>query len=109
MGFFTDAHDLFCISLATKLLARREDGPQTRLRHDAHAHGHLQCRFGPLLRPHLQERHHHPLLLPLLASVVATRFSPPPCQKYSNKCTRGAFIAAIFAMQGISILVGELI
>uniref|UniRef100_M1B1F5 PT1 n=1 Tax=Solanum tuberosum TaxID=4113 RepID=M1B1F5_SOLTU len=76
MGFFTDAYDLFCISLVTKLLGRiyyhRDGSPKPGIGGD----------------------------YPLSATIMS---------EYTNKKTRGAFIAAVFAMQGFGILVGGIL
>ncbi|WMV46904.1 hypothetical protein MTR67_040289 [Solanum verrucosum] len=73
MGFFTDAYDLFCISLVTKLLGR--------------IYYHVDGSSKPGIGGDY----------PLSATIMS---------EYANKKTRGAFIAAVFAMQGFGILGG---
>ncbi|CDY32943.1 BnaA09g16500D [Brassica napus] len=100
MGFFTDAYDLFCVSLVTKLLGRlyyfnpffsldgwvtssegkKSKGVMTTL-----------CFFRFWLGFGIGGDY------PLSATIMS---------EYANKKTRGAFIAAVFAMQGVGILAG---
>ncbi|WMV47368.1 hypothetical protein MTR67_040753 [Solanum verrucosum] len=89
MGFFTDAYDLFCISLVTKLLGRiyyHVDGSSKpgSLPPNVSAAG-FWLGFG------IGGDY------PLSATIMS---------EYANKKTRGAFIAAVFAMQGFGILAG---
>lgn len=150
MGFFTDAYDLFCISLVTKLLGRiyyHVDGaakpgslpPNV----SAAVNGVALCGtlagqlFFGWLGDKLGRKKVYGLTLMLMVicsiasglsfghnskSVMATlcffRFwlgfgiggdyplSATIMSEYANKKTRGAFIAAVFAMQGFGILVG---
>ncbi|WMV46894.1 hypothetical protein MTR67_040279 [Solanum verrucosum] len=89
MGFFTDAYDLFCISLVTKLLGRiyyHVDGsskPGSLPPNVSAAIFWLGFGIGGNY--------------PLSATIMS---------EYANKKTRGAFIAAVFAMQGFGILGG---
>ncbi|WMV47481.1 hypothetical protein MTR67_040866 [Solanum verrucosum] len=89
MGFFTDAYDLFCISLVTKLLGRiyyHVDGsskPGSLPPNVSAAIFWLGFGIGGDY--------------PLSATIMS---------EYANKNTRGAFIAAVFAMQGFGILGG---
>ncbi|OMP01040.1 General substrate transporter [Corchorus olitorius] len=150
MGFFTDAYDLFCISLVTKLLGRiyyHVDGssnPGTLPPNVAAAvNGVALCGtlagqlFFGWLGDKLGRKRVYGMTLMLMMicsiasglsfgsspkSVIATlcffRFwlgfgiggdyplSATIMAEYSNKKTRGAFIAAVFAMQGFGILAG---
>ncbi|CAA6655495.1 unnamed protein product [Spirodela intermedia] len=122
MGFFTDAYDLFCISLVTKLLGRiyySEPGvakPGTLPPHVSAAVNGLGRKkvYGMTLA-----------LMVICSGVMATlcffRFwlgfgiggdyplSATIMSEYANKKTRGAFIAAVFAMQGFGILSGGMV
>ncbi|KAJ6838270.1 inorganic phosphate transporter 1-4-like [Iris pallida] len=153
MGFFTDAYDLFCISLVTKLLGRiyyTIDGspnPGTLPpRVSAAVNGVAFCGtlsgqlfFGWLGDKMGRKRvYGMTLMLMVLCSVasglsfgrsargtMATlcffRFwlgfgiggdyplSATIMSEYANKKTRGAFIAAVFAMQGFGILTGGVV
>ncbi|XP_030470098.1 low affinity inorganic phosphate transporter 1-like [Syzygium oleosum] len=153
MGFFTDAYDLFCISLVTKLLGRlyyTEPGsanPGTLPSNVAAAVNGVafcgtlsgQIFFGWLGDKMGRKRvYGMTLMLMVLCSVasglsfgkeakgvMATlcffRFwlgfgiggdyplSATIMSEYANKKTRGAFIAAVFAMQGFGILAGGMV
>ncbi|KAK8717958.1 hypothetical protein V6N13_045208 [Hibiscus sabdariffa] len=150
MGFFTDAYDLFCISLVTKLLGRiyyHVEGakkPGTLPPNvSAAVNGVALCGtlagqlFFGWLGDKLGRKKVYGLTLMLMVvcsiasglsfgsnprSVMATlcffRFwlgfgiggdyplSATIMSEYANKKTRGAFIAAVFAMQGFGILTG---
>ncbi|OWM70075.1 inorganic phosphate transporter 1-4-like [Punica granatum] len=150
MGFFTDAYDLFCISLVTKLLGRiyyHVDGsskPGSLPPNVAAAvNGVALCGtlagqlFFGWLGDKLGRKRVYGITLMLMAgcsiasglsfggsprAVMATlcffRFwlgfgiggdyplSATIMSEYSNKKTRGGFIAAVFAMQGFGILGG---
>lgn len=150
MGFFTDAYDLFCISLVTKLLGRiyyHVDGaekPGTLPPNVAAAvNGVAFCGtlagqlFFGWLGDKMGRKRVYGMTLMLMVlcsiasglsfgsspkSVMATlcffRFwlgfgiggdyplSATIMSEYANKKTRGAFIAAVFAMQGFGILSG---
>ncbi|XP_062080427.1 inorganic phosphate transporter 1-4 [Humulus lupulus] len=152
MGFFTDAYDLFCISLVTKLLGRiyyHVDGaekPGTLPPNvSAAVNGVAFCGtltgqlfFGWLGDKMGRKRVYGMTLMIMVIcsvasglsfghnpkSVMATlcffRFwlgfgiggdyplSATIMSEYANKKTRGAFIAAVFAMQGFGILAGGL-
>lgn len=150
MGFFTDAYDLFCISLVTKLLGRiyyHVDGaakPGTLPPNVSAAVNSValcgtlsgQLFFG-WLGDKLGRKKVYGLTLMIMVicsiasglsfgrepkSIMATlcffRFwlgfgiggdyplSATIMSEYSNKKTRGAFIAAVFAMQGFGIMAG---
>ncbi|WVY98513.1 hypothetical protein V8G54_030664 [Vigna mungo] len=153
MGFFTDAYDLFCISLVTKLLGRlyyTEPGapkPGTLPpRVQASVTGVALCGtlagqlFFGWLGDKLGRKRVYGLTLVLMVvcslasglsfgstpkGVLATlcffRFwlgfgiggdyplSATIMSEYANKKTRGAFIAAVFAMQGFGILAGGIV
>ncbi|CAO2190247.1 unnamed protein product [Urochloa humidicola] len=153
MGFFTDAYDLFCISLVTKLLGRiyyRVEGsasPGVLPPHvSAAVNGVAFCGTlsGQLFFGWLGDKlgrkkvYGMTLLLMVLCSiasglsfghtptgVMATlcffRFwlgfgiggdyplSATIMSEYANKRTRGAFIAAVFAMQGFGIMAGGIV
>ncbi|XVF39377.1 hypothetical protein PTKIN_Ptkin01aG0029700 [Pterospermum kingtungense] len=150
MGFFTDAYDLFCISLVTKLLGRiyyHVDGspkPGTLPPNVAAAvNGVALCGtlagqlFFGWLGDKLGRKRVYGITLWLMmicsiASGLSFGSSPKAVMgtlcffrfwlgfgiggdyplsatimsEYSNKKTRGAFIAAVFAMQGFGILTG---
>ncbi|XP_050208424.1 inorganic phosphate transporter 1-4-like [Mercurialis annua] len=150
MGFFTDAYDLFCVSLVTKLLGRiyyHVDGsskpgslpPNVAAAVNGVAFvGTLsgQLFFGWLGDKMGRKRVYGMTLMLMVIcsvasglsfgnspkSVLATlcffRFwlgfgiggdyplSATIMSEYANKKTRGAFIAAVFAMQGFGILIG---
>ncbi|CAM8961381.1 unnamed protein product [Rhodiola kirilowii] len=150
MGFFTDAYDLFCISLVTKLLGRiyyHVEGaakPGTLPPNVSSAvNGVALCGtlagqlFFGWLGDKLGRKKVYGMTLMLMVvcsiasglsfgrdakSVMTTlcffRFwlgfgvggdyplSATIMSEYANKKTRGAFIAAVFAMQGFGILTG---
>jgi PHS family inorganic phosphate transporter-like MFS transporter len=153
MGFFTDAYDLFCISLVTKLLGRiyyhdvgaKKPGtlpPNV----SAAVNGVAFCGtlagqlFFGWLGDKLGRKKVYGMTLMLMVicsiasglsfgdkpkAVMATlcffRFwlgfgiggdyplSATIMSEYANKKTRGAFIAAVFAMQGFGILAGGMV
>ncbi|XP_026453201.1 probable inorganic phosphate transporter 1-3 isoform X2 [Papaver somniferum] len=150
MGFFTDAYDLFCISLVTKLLGRiyytvpGAEKPGTLPPNVAAAVNGValvgtlagQLFFGWLGDRMGRKRVYGLTLLIMVTCSVASglslgnhpkavmatlcffRFwlgfgiggdyplSATIMSEYANKKTRGAFIAAVFAMQGTGILAG---
>ncbi|KAK8446775.1 hypothetical protein SEVIR_9G542800v4 [Setaria viridis] len=153
MGFFTDAYDLFCIALVTRLLGRiyytdpnsKEPGtlpPSV----SAAVNGVALCGTlaGQLFFGWLGDKlgrksvYGFTLILMVLCSVASAlsfghtaqgvigtlcffRFwlgfgiggdyplSATIMSEYANKKTRGAFIAAVFAMQGFGILFGTIV
>ncbi|PIA45372.1 hypothetical protein AQUCO_01700723v1 [Aquilegia coerulea] len=153
MGFFTDAYDLFCVSLVTKLLGRiyyHVDGhekPGTLPPNVAAAvNGVALCGtlagqlfFGWLGDKMGRKRVYGMTLLIMVIcsigsglSLSSERNSVIAClcffrfwlgfgiggdyplsatimSEYANKKTRGAFIAAVFAMQGFGILGGGMV
>ncbi|XP_078178144.1 putative inorganic phosphate transporter 1-12 [Carex rostrata] len=153
MGFFTDAYDLFCISLVTKLLGRiyytipGSPNPGTLPPNVAAAVNGVafcgtlsgQLFFGWLGDKMGRKRvYGMTLMMMVLASVASgLSFGSTPSSvmgtlcffrfwlgfgiggdyplsatimsEYANKKTRGAFIAAVFAMQGFGILTGGII
>ncbi|XP_058763808.1 inorganic phosphate transporter 1-4-like [Vicia villosa] len=150
MGFFTDAYDLFCISLVTKLLGRiyyHVDGaakPGTLPPNvSAAVNGVAFCGTlsGQLFFGWLGDKlgrkkvYGMTLMIMVICSIgCGLSFGNSPklvmttlcffrfglgfgiggdyplsatiMSEYSNKKTRGAFIAAVFAMQGFGILAG---
>ncbi|CAA0386408.1 unnamed protein product [Arabidopsis thaliana] len=150
MGFFTDAYDLFCISLVTKLLGRiyyHVDGsekPGTLPPNvSAAVNGVAFCGTlaGQLFFGWLGDKlgrkkvYGMTLMVMVLCSIASgLSFGSNPktvmttlcffrfwlgfgiggdyplsatiMSEYANKKTRGAFIAAVFAMQGFGILTG---
>ncbi|XP_018630698.1 low affinity inorganic phosphate transporter 1-like [Nicotiana tomentosiformis] len=153
MGFFTDAYDLFCISLVTKLLGRiyyHRDGatkPGTLPPNvSAAVNGVAFCGTlaGQLFFGWLGDKlgrkkvYGMTLMLMVLCSIASgLSFGHTPkgvmttlcffrfwlgfgiggdyplsatiMSEYANKKTRGAFIAAVFAMQGFGILCGGMV
>lgn len=153
MGFFTDAYDLFCISLVTKLLGRiyyyeaNSSKPGSLPPNVAAAVNGVafcgtlagQLFFGWLGDKMGRKRVYGLTLIIMVVcsiasglsfgssanGVIATlcffRFwlgfgiggdyplSATIMSEYANKKTRGAFIAAVFAMQGFGILVGGIV
>lgn len=153
MGFFTDAYDLFCISLVTKLLGRiyyHVDGSPTPgilpPNVAAAVNGVAFCGTlsGQLFFGWLGDKmgrkkvYGMTLMLMVICSLasglsfghspkgtIATlcffRFwlgfgiggdyplSATIMSEYANKKTRGAFIAAVFAMQGLGIFAGGIV
>ncbi|KAG6423088.1 hypothetical protein SASPL_113472 [Salvia splendens] len=153
MGFFTDAYDLFCISLVTKLLGRLyytvpgAEKPGTLPPNVAAAvNGVAFCGtltgqlFFGWLGDKLGRKKVYGMTLMMMVicsiasglslgsqpkAVMATlcffRFwlgfgiggdyplSATIMSEYANKKTRGAFIAAVFAMQGFGILAGGMV
>ncbi|OAY28091.1 inorganic phosphate transporter 1-4 [Manihot esculenta] len=153
MGFFTDAYDLFCISLVTKLLGRiyyyKEDSTtpgSLPSNVSAAVNGVAFCGtlagqlFFGWLGDKMGRKRVYGMTLMLMvicsiasglsfgkspAAVMSTlcffRFwlgfgiggdyplSATIMSEYANKRTRGAFIAAVFAMQGFGILAGGMI
>ncbi|KAI5315782.1 hypothetical protein L3X38_044958 [Prunus dulcis] len=152
MGFFTDAYDLFCISLVTKLLGRIYYHLEGSAKPgslppnvSAAVNGVALCGtlagqvFFGWLGDKLGRKKVYGMTLMLMVicsvasglsfghtpkSVVSTlcffRFwlgfgiggdyplSATIMSEYANKKTRGAFVAAVFAMQGFGILAGGL-
>ncbi|WVY96024.1 hypothetical protein V8G54_028175, partial [Vigna mungo] len=150
MGFFTDAYDLFCISLVTKLLGRiyyHVDGAAhpgslpANVSAAVNGVAFVGTLSGQLFFGWLGDKmgrkkvYGMTLMLMVLASIASGlsfasdaktvmttlcffRFwlgfgiggdyplSATIMSEYSNKKTRGAFIAAVFAMQGFGILAG---
>ncbi|CAJ1968152.1 unnamed protein product [Sphenostylis stenocarpa] len=150
MGFFTDAYDLFCISLVTKLLGRiyyHIDGAEKpgslppNVSAAVNGVAFVGTLSGQLFFGWLGDKlgrkkvYGMTLMLMVIASIASglsfgrdaktvmttlcfCRFwlgfgiggdyplSATIMSEYSNKKTRGAFIAAVFAMQGFGILVG---
>ncbi|GJM84675.1 hypothetical protein PR202_ga00368 [Eleusine coracana subsp. coracana] len=153
MGFFTDAYDLFCISLVTKLLGRiyytdtsKPDPGSLPPNVAAAVNGVAFCGtlagqlFFGWLGDKLGRKSVYGMTLMLMVicsiasglsfghtptGVIATlcffRFwlgfgiggdyplSATIMSEYANKKTRGAFIAAVFAMQGFGILAGGIV
>ncbi|KAA8548802.1 hypothetical protein F0562_000486 [Nyssa sinensis] len=153
MGFFTDAYDLFCISLVTKLLGRiyyHENGadkPGTLPPNvSAAVNGVAFCGtlagqlfFGWLGDKMGRKRVYGMTLMCMVICSIASAlsFGKDPkavittlcffrfwlgfgiggdyplsatiMSEYANKKTRGAFIAAVFAMQGFGILAGGMV
>ncbi|OMP06635.1 Phosphate permease [Corchorus capsularis] len=153
MGFFTDAYDLFCISLVTKLLGRiyyHVEGapkPGTLPPNVAAAVNGVafvgtltgQLFFGWLGDKMGRKRVYGITLLLMVVCSIASglSFGKSPkgvmatlcffrfwlgfgiggdyplsatiMSEYSNKKTRGAFVAAVFAMQGFGILGGGIV
>ncbi|XP_031483363.1 probable inorganic phosphate transporter 1-3 [Nymphaea colorata] len=153
MGFFTDAYDLFCISLVTKLLGRIYYFDSTSAKPgtlppnvSAAVNGVAFCGtlagqlFFGWLGDKMGRKRVYGLTLLLMfvcsiasglsfgkspTAVMATlcffRFwlgfgiggdyplSATIMSEYANKRTRGAFIAAVFAMQGFGILAGGIV
>ncbi|KAF8016480.1 hypothetical protein BT93_H1870 [Corymbia citriodora subsp. variegata] len=153
MGFFTDAYDLFCISLVTKLLGRiYYTAPHSATpgslpsNVSAAVNGVAFCGtlagqlfFGWLGDKMGRKRAYGmTLMLMVLCSVASgLSFGHEPTgvmatlcffrfwlgfgiggdyplsatimSEYANKKTRGAFIAAVFAMQGFGILAGGMV
>ncbi|KAI9182270.1 hypothetical protein LWI28_023742 [Acer negundo] len=150
MGFFTDAYDLFCISLVTKLLGRiyyhveGAEKPGTLPPNVAAAVNGVafcgtltgQLFFGWLGDKMGRKKVYGMTLMVMVLCSIASglsfgnspkgvmstlcffRFwlgfgiggdyplSATIMSEYANKKTRGAFIAAVFAMQGFGILAG---
>lgn len=153
MGFFTDAYDLFCISLVTKLLGRlyyQVEGSATPgslpSNVSAAVNGVAFCGtlsgqlfFGWLGDKMGRKRVYGMTLMLMVICSIASglsfgknptavmstlcffRFwlgfgiggdyplSATIMSEYANKKTRGAFIAAVFAMQGFGILAGGMV
>ncbi|GJM99161.1 hypothetical protein PR202_ga16241 [Eleusine coracana subsp. coracana] len=153
MGFFTDAYDLFCISLVTKLLGRlyytdpsSKDPGSLPPNVSAAVNGVALCGTlaGQLFFGWLGDKlgrksvYGFTLILMVLCSVASgLSFGHTPkgvigtlcffrfwlgfgiggdyplsatiMSEYANKKTRGAFIAAVFAMQGFGILFGTIV
>ncbi|GAU50765.1 hypothetical protein TSUD_410620 [Trifolium subterraneum] len=124
MGFFTDSYDLFCISLVTKLLGRvyyYEGGnnpgslPQNV---SAAINGVAFCGtlagqlFFGWLGDKMGRKRVYGMTLMLMVFWLGFGIggdyplSATIMSEYANKKTRGAFIAAVFAMQGFGILAG---
>uniref|UniRef100_A0A0D9VPM1 H(+)/Pi cotransporter n=1 Tax=Leersia perrieri TaxID=77586 RepID=A0A0D9VPM1_9ORYZ len=153
MGFFTDAYDLFCIALVTKLIGRiyytdlTSPNPGTLPPNvSAAVNGVALCGTlaGQLFFGWLGDKlgrksvYGFTLILMVLCSVASgLSFGESPkavigtlcffrfwlgfgiggdyplsatiMSEYANKKTRGAFIAAVFAMQGFGILFGTIV
>ncbi|KAJ4726875.1 Phosphate transporter [Melia azedarach] len=123
MGFFTDAYDLFCITLVTKLLGRiyyYADGAEKPgslpPNVSAAVNGVAFC--GTLAGQLFFGLSFGQNPKAVMATLCFFRFwlgfgiggdyplSATIMSEYSNKKTRGAFIASVFAMQGFGILTG---
>jgi PHS family inorganic phosphate transporter-like MFS transporter len=153
MGFFTDAYDLFCIALITKLLGRiyytdpsKPDPGSLPANVSAAVTGVALCGTlaGQLFFGWLGDKlgrksvYGFTLILMVLCSIASgLSFGHTPkgvigtlcffrfwlgfgiggdyplsatiMSEYANKKTRGAFIAAVFAMQGFGILFGTIV
>ncbi|CAL5095693.1 unnamed protein product [Urochloa decumbens] len=158
MGFFTDAYDLFCISLVTKLLGRiyyRVEGSPSPGALPPHVSAAVngvafcgtlsgQLFFGWLGDRMGRKKVYGMTLMcmvvcslasglsfgmglggggpaPVMATLCFFRFwlgfgiggdyplSATIMSEYASKKTRGAFIAAVFAMQGFGIMAGGLV
>ncbi|CAN6318295.1 unnamed protein product [Urochloa humidicola] len=153
MGFFTDAYDLFCISLVSKLLGRiyytdlsKPDPGSLPPNVSAAVNGVALCGTlaGQLFFGWLGDKlgrksvYGFTLILMVLCSIASgLSFGHTPkgvistlcffrfwlgfgiggdyplsatiMSEYANKRTRGAFIAAVFAMQGFGILFGAIV
>ncbi|XP_050216241.1 low affinity inorganic phosphate transporter 1-like [Mercurialis annua] len=153
MGFFTDAYDLFCISLVTKLLGRiyyHKDGSDTpgslpsNVSSAVNGVAFVGTLAGQLLFGWLGDKmgrkkvYGMTLMLMVVCSIASgLSFGNTPTSvmstlcffrfwlgvgiggdyplsatimsEYANKKTRGAFIAAVFAMQGFGILAGGMV
>jgi MFS transporter, PHS family, inorganic phosphate transporter len=153
MGFFTDAYDLFCIALITKLLGRiyytdpsKPDPGSLPANVSAAVTGVALCGTlaGQLFFGWLGDKlgrksvYGFTLILMVLCSIASgLSFGHTPkgvigtlcffrfwlgfgiggdyplsatiMSEYANKKTRGAFIAAVFAMQGFGILFGTVV
>ncbi|KAK4357017.1 hypothetical protein RND71_022627 [Anisodus tanguticus] len=153
MGFFTDAYDLFCISMVTKLLGRIYYHQENALKPgslppnvSSAVNGVAFCGtltgqlFFGWLGDKLGRKKVYGMTLMIMVicsiasglsfgntpkSVMTTlcffRFwlgfgiggdyplSATIMSEYANKKTRGAFIAAVFAMQGFGILAGGMV
>ncbi|VAI10007.1 unnamed protein product [Triticum turgidum subsp. durum] len=104
MGFFTDAYDLFCIALVTKLLGRIYYTDPA-----LNEPGHLPANVSAAVNGGV------------MGTLCFFRFwlgfgvggdyplSATIMSEYANKKTRGTFIAAVFAMQGFGILFGTIV
>ncbi|GJN09069.1 hypothetical protein PR202_ga27040 [Eleusine coracana subsp. coracana] len=153
MGFFTDAYDLFCIALVTRLLGRiyytdptKPDPGSLPPNVSAAVTGVALCGTlaGQLFFGWLGDKlgrksvYGFTLILMVLCSIASgLSFGHTPksvigtlcffrfwlgfgiggdyplsatiMSEYANKKTRGAFIAAVFAMQGFGILFGTIV
>ncbi|XP_062200754.1 probable inorganic phosphate transporter 1-8 [Phragmites australis] len=153
MGFFTDAYDLFCISLVTKLLGRiyytdtaKPDPGSLPPNVAMAANGVAFCGTfaGQLFFGWLGDKlgrksvYGMTLMLMVICSIASgLSFGHTPTgvmstlcffrfwlwfgiggdyplsatimSEYANKKTRGAFIAAVFSMQGFGILAGGIV
>ncbi|GAB4850902.1 Inorganic phosphate transporter 1-4 [Ancistrocladus abbreviatus] len=118
MGFFTDAYDLFGISLVTKLLGRiyytvpNAAKPGTLPPNvGAAVNGIALCGalagqlFFGWLGDKMGRKHVYGLTL-LLMIVGTTHFQPPLCPSMPTKGLVGPSVAAVFAMQGFGNLTG---
>ncbi|KAG4959342.1 hypothetical protein JHK87_035975 [Glycine soja] len=110
MGFFTDAYDLFCISLVTKLLGRiyyhvdgaAKPGPlPPNVSAAVNGVAFVGTLSGQLFFGWLGDKMGRKKVYGMTLVLMITIMS-----EYSNKKTCGAFIAAVFAMQGFGILAG---
>ncbi|CBI22559.3 unnamed protein product, partial [Vitis vinifera] len=123
MGFFTDAYDLFCISTVSKLLGRLYYYDPTKDKPGKLPHGVNNFVIGVALVGTLSGQ----LVFGWLGDKLGRKkvygmtlilifwlgfgiggdypLSATIMSEYANKKTRGAFIAAVFAMQGVGITV----
>ncbi|XP_065049051.1 probable inorganic phosphate transporter 1-4 [Musa acuminata AAA Group] len=109
MGFFTDAYDLFCISLVTKLLGRIYSFDPNRPGRSRPTW--LGDKLGR------KKVYGMTLMLMVICSIICLGFgiggdyllSATIMSEYANKKTRGAFIAVVFTTQGFGILTGGIV
>ncbi|EFH39018.1 hypothetical protein ARALYDRAFT_497304, partial [Arabidopsis lyrata subsp. lyrata] len=111
MGFFTDAYDLFCVSLVTKLLGRIYYFNPTKKVYGLTLIMMIVCSVASGLSFGHEAKG-------VMTTLCFFRFwlgfgiggdyplSATIMSEYANKKTRGAYIAAVFAMQGVGILAG---
>ncbi|KAL5784239.1 hypothetical protein ACOSQ2_006631 [Xanthoceras sorbifolium] len=142
MGFCTDASDLFCIPLLTKLLGRiyyHKEGSYTpRYLPDNVAATVFGVAFCGTIAGQLKRVYCMTIMLVAVCSIASGLFfgkdpkavmstlcffrfwlgfgiggdhpmSATIMSEYANKNIRGAFIAAVFAMQGFGILAGGIV
>ncbi|KAM3682059.1 hypothetical protein ACJW30_12G044000 [Castanea mollissima] len=129
IGFFTDAYDLFCISAVAKLLGRlyyydpstgKPGKLPVNVNNAVTGVALVGALCGQLVFGHLGDKlgrkkvYGITLILMVICAICSGLSFDYPLSatimsEYSNKKTRGAFIAAMFAMQGLGIIFAGLV
>ncbi|CDY33652.1 BnaC08g19520D [Brassica napus] len=115
MGLFTDAYDLFCIAPVMKMISHvyyHGDSINTAVLSTSYAIALLGTATGQLVFGYLgdrvgRRRVYGLCLVIMIISSFGCGFSVCTTRRSCVMRTRGAFIAAVFSMQGLGILVSS--